>query len=91
LAAGEVEQVAALLHNDLQPAALSLQPTLRRTLSAGVDAGALAGIVSGSGPTCAFLCADEEAAVRVAAELAGRGVAKSVRTAHGPVPGCRIV
>ncbi len=91
LAAGDVERTAELLHNDLQPAALSLQPGLRRTLSAGVDAGALSGIVSGSGPTCAFLCADEESAVGVAAELAGRGVARSVRTAYGPVPGARII
>ncbi|QKT06486.1 4-(cytidine 5'-diphospho)-2-C-methyl-D-erythritol kinase [Gordonia sp. X0973] len=90
LAAGDVEEVAGLLHNDLQPAALSLQPVLRRTLRAGTDAGALAGIVSGSGPTCAFLCADEESTVRVAAELAGAGVAKSVRTAHGPVAGARL-
>ncbi|MFT4201258.1 4-(cytidine 5'-diphospho)-2-C-methyl-D-erythritol kinase [Gordonia sp. (in: high G+C Gram-positive bacteria)] len=91
LAGGDVDEVAGLLHNDLQPAALSLQPVLRRTLRAGTDAGALAGIVSGSGPTCAFLCADAESTVRVAAELAGRGVAKSVRTAHGPVAGARIV
>lgn len=87
LAAGDPHRVAPLLHNDLQPAALSLQPTLRRTLRAGIDAGALGGIVSGSGPTCAFLCADETAAVNVAAELSGAGVAKAVRTAHGPVPG----
>ncbi|MFW0791258.1 4-(cytidine 5'-diphospho)-2-C-methyl-D-erythritol kinase [Gordonia sp. CPCC 205333] len=91
LAAGEPARVAALLHNDLQPAALSLQPTLRRTLRAGVDAGALNGIVSGSGPTCAFLCADEAAAVNVAAELSGAGVAKAVRIATGPVPGARVV
>ncbi len=91
LASGDVARVAGQLHNDLQPAALSLQPVLRRTLRAGTDAGALAGIVSGSGPTCAFLCADEESAVRVAAELAGAGVAKSVGTAHGPVPGARFV
>ena len=51
LAAGDPRAVAPLLHNDLQPAALSLQPTLRRTLRAGVDSGALNGIVSGSGPT----------------------------------------
>lgn len=91
LAAGRVEDVAAHLHNDLQPAALSLQPTLRRTLRAGADAGALGGIVSGSGPTCAFLCADAEAAVAVAAELSGAGVARSVRTATGPVAGARRV
>ncbi|MDL9938215.1 4-(cytidine 5'-diphospho)-2-C-methyl-D-erythritol kinase [Gordonia sp. ABSL1-1] len=91
LASGDPEAVAPLLHNDLQPAALSLQPTLRRTLRAGIDAGALNGIVSGSGPTCAFLCADETEAVNVAAELSGAGVTRSVRTASGPVPGTRII
>ncbi|WP_439032153.1 4-(cytidine 5'-diphospho)-2-C-methyl-D-erythritol kinase [Gordonia terrae] len=91
LASGDPHAVAPLLHNDLQPAALSLQPTLRRTLRAGVDAGALGGIVSGSGPTCAFLCADETSAVNVAAELSGAGVARSVRTAHGPAPGARVL
>ncbi|MEO9330456.1 4-(cytidine 5'-diphospho)-2-C-methyl-D-erythritol kinase [Gordonia aurantiaca] len=91
LASGDPRAVAPLLHNDLQPAALSLQPALRRTLRAGVDAGALNGIVSGSGPTCAFLCADEESAVSVAAELSGAGVARSVRTASGPAPGTRVL
>lgn len=91
LASGSPRAVAPLLHNDLQPAALSLQPTLRRTLRAGVDAGALKGIVSGSGPTCAFLCADEQSAVNVAAELSGAGVARVVRTASGPAPGTRIL
>ena len=52
---------------------------------------ALAGIVSGSGPTCAFLCSDEASAIRVAAELAGVGVCRGVRVAHGPVPGARVV
>lgn len=91
LAGGDPKVIAPLLHNDMQPAALSLQPTLRRTLRAGTDAGALGGIVSGSGPTCAFLCASEAAAVDVAAELAGSGVARSVRTAVGPVPGARLL
>lgn len=91
LAAGDAAALAPLLGNDLQAAALSLAPALRRTLRAGVAAGALAGIVSGSGPTCAFLCADADAAVRVGAELAGAGVCRTVRVAHGPVPGARIV
>ncbi len=91
MASGDVHAVAPLLHNDLQPAALSLQPMLRRTLRAGTEAGALAGIVSGSGPTCAFLCADADAAVGVAAELSGSGVAKAVRTASGPVAGARLI
>ncbi|TQF73988.1 4-(cytidine 5'-diphospho)-2-C-methyl-D-erythritol kinase [Rhodococcus spelaei] len=91
LASGDPHALAPLLGNDLQPAALSLAPALRRTLRAGTDAGALAGIVSGSGPTCAFLCADAEAAVAVGAELAGAGVCRTVRIAHGPVPGARII
>ncbi|MFE7719632.1 4-(cytidine 5'-diphospho)-2-C-methyl-D-erythritol kinase [Nocardia rhizosphaerihabitans] len=91
LAAGDPHTLAPLLGNDLQAAALSLKPELRRTLRAGVGAGALAGLVSGSGPTCAFLCDTEEAAIAVAAELAGAGVCRSVRTASGPVPGARVL
>jgi 4-diphosphocytidyl-2-C-methyl-D-erythritol kinase len=72
-------------------AGVSLRPNLRRTLRAGVDAGALAGLICGSGPTCAFLCADADTAVRVAAELAGAGVCRTVRAAHGPVPGARVI
>jgi len=91
LAGGDPRQLALSLGNDLQAAAVSMLPELRRTLRAGVDGGALAGIVSGSGPTCAFLCADADAAVDVATELAGRGVCRTVRLAHGPVPGAKIV
>ena len=91
LSAGDPYGLAPLLGNDLQPAALSLEPNLRRTLRAGTEAGALAGIVSGSGPTCAFLCASAEAAVEVSAELAGAGVCRTVRVASGPVHGARVV
>ncbi|RSM42044.1 4-(cytidine 5'-diphospho)-2-C-methyl-D-erythritol kinase [Amycolatopsis balhimycina DSM 5908] len=91
LASGDPRQLALLLGNDLQAAAVSLRPELRRTLRAGVNAGALAGTVSGSGPTCAFLCEDAQSAVEVAAELSGAGVCRTVRVAHGPVPGARVV
>lgn len=91
LASGDPRQLGLLLGNDLQAAAVSLRPSLRRTLRAGVDAGALAGIVSGSGPTCAFLCVDGDSAVEVAAELSGAGVCRTVRVAHGPVHGARVV
>lgn len=91
LAAGDAAELAPLLGNDLQPAALSLYPALRRTLRAGTEAGALAGIVSGSGPTCAFLCASADSAIDVSAELAGAGVCRTVRVASGPVPGARVV
>ena len=91
LSAGDPRMLAPLLGNDLQPAALSLQPNLRRTLRAGVEAGALAGIVSGSGPTCAFMCASAEAAVEVGSELAGAGVCRTVWVATGPVHGARVL
>ncbi|CAA0132300.1 4-diphosphocytidyl-2-C-methyl-D-erythritol kinase [Mycolicibacterium vanbaalenii] len=91
LASGDPAQLAPLLGNDLQPAALSLDASLRRTLRAGVEAGALAGVVSGSGPTCAFLCGSAGAAVDVGTELAGAGVCRTVRVASGPVQGARVV
>lgn len=91
LSGGDPHELAPLLGNDLQPAALSLEPNLRRTLRAGTEAGALAGIVSGSGPTCAFLCASAESAVGVGSELAGAGVCRTVRVASGPVHGARVI
>ena len=91
LASGDPAAVAAMLGNDLQPAAISLQPGLRRTLRAGLAAGALGGVVSGSGPTVALLCADAESAGGVAAELAGSGTCRTVRIASGPAPGARVV
>jgi 4-diphosphocytidyl-2-C-methyl-D-erythritol kinase len=91
LASGDPAALAPLLGNDLQPASLSLNPGLRRTLRAGVEAGALAGIVSGSGPTCAFLCPSSTSAVDIGVELAGAGVCRTVRVASGPVQGARVV
>jgi 4-diphosphocytidyl-2-C-methyl-D-erythritol kinase len=91
LAAGDPEQLAPLLGNELQAAAVSKDPGLRRVLRAGVEAGALAGIVSGSGPTCTFLCRSAPAAVDVGTELSGAGVCRTVRVASGPVHGARVV
>ncbi|GIJ25863.1 4-diphosphocytidyl-2-C-methyl-D-erythritol kinase [Micromonospora qiuiae] len=82
--------LATTLGNDLQDAALAMRPALAATLKAGEAAGALAGIVSGSGPTCVFLTADAADAERVAAELEAAEVCRQARTAHGPVPGARI-
>ncbi|MDP9116178.1 MAG: 4-(cytidine 5'-diphospho)-2-C-methyl-D-erythritol kinase [Actinomycetota bacterium] len=91
LRAGDPHRLGPTLANDLQPAALALAPTLRRTLAAGMDLGAIASIVSGSGPTCAFLCADSEAATRLAAALAAEGVCRTTRVATGPAPGARVM
>lgn len=91
LAAGDPERLAPLLGNELQAAAVSMDPALRRVLRAGVEAGALAGIVSGSGPTCTFLCSSAPAAVDVGTQLSGAGVCRTVRVASGPVHGARVV
>lgn len=85
------EVLAAALGNDLAVAAVNLRPALRTVLSAGMAAGALAGLVSGSGPTCVFLARDAADAAAVAGRLEGMGVCRAVRTAHGPVPGARVL
>ncbi|MFC7732052.1 4-(cytidine 5'-diphospho)-2-C-methyl-D-erythritol kinase [Actinomadura keratinilytica] len=91
LASGDAKELGAALHNDLQPAALSLKPELRRTLDAGLELGALGALVSGSGPTCAFLAETGAHAADLAAALAEKGVAASLLCAHGPVPGATVV
>jgi 4-diphosphocytidyl-2-C-methyl-D-erythritol kinase len=91
LAKGDADALADAVSNDLQPAALSLFPELADTLAAGSDAGALATLVSGSGPTTAFLARDAEAAEKVAEALRTSGTCRSVRTAAGPVPGATVV
>jgi 4-diphosphocytidyl-2-C-methyl-D-erythritol kinase len=83
--------LAGALANDLQAPALALRPELGRALRAATEAGALGALVSGSGPTVAALAAGEQAAVRLAAELAGAGRFRTVRAVHGPVPGARLV
>ncbi|QQM41446.1 4-(cytidine 5'-diphospho)-2-C-methyl-D-erythritol kinase [Streptomyces liliifuscus] len=91
LAKGDATALAAVLSNDLQAAALSLRPSLARTLAAGTDAGALAALVSGSGPTTAFLVRDAEAAVKVADALVVSGTCRAARVAAGPVPGAVVL
>jgi 4-diphosphocytidyl-2-C-methyl-D-erythritol kinase len=84
------EVLGAALGNDLQPAALALRPELADVLKAGHQAGAVAGIVSGSGPTCVFLATDAAHAGRVAAELNAAAVCREAVTARGPMPGARV-
>ncbi|WP_435131336.1 4-(cytidine 5'-diphospho)-2-C-methyl-D-erythritol kinase [Actinacidiphila sp. bgisy144] len=86
LAAGDPHALARVLVNDLQDAALSLRPALADTIAAGRGAGALAGIVSGSGPTVAFLAADEAGAVKIADALG-----TSARIAAAPAPGATVL
>jgi 4-diphosphocytidyl-2-C-methyl-D-erythritol kinase len=87
---GESGGLADTLANDLQPAALSLHPELGDVLAAGAESGALAGIVCGSGPTCAFLCAHPDAAVELADELEATDVCRATRIATAPAHGARV-
>ncbi|WP_345621050.1 4-(cytidine 5'-diphospho)-2-C-methyl-D-erythritol kinase [Streptomyces ziwulingensis] len=87
LAKGDAAALAVAVSNDLQPAALSLFPELADTLAAGRAAGALTGLVSGSGPTTAFLAADANAAAEIAAVLRASGTCASARVAEAPAAG----
>jgi 4-diphosphocytidyl-2-C-methyl-D-erythritol kinase len=91
LRSGDPAEVGPLLSNDLQPAAVSLRPDLRRTLNAGTEHGALGAIISGSGPTCAFLAANAAQARELAVALTGAGVCRSVLRVKGPAPGASVV
>jgi 4-diphosphocytidyl-2-C-methyl-D-erythritol kinase len=91
LRAGDPVALGAALVNDLQPAAFDLQPRLARAVSAGLELGAVGAIVSGSGPTIAFLARSESAAVELAVALSAEGLCRSVRRATGPAPGARSV
>ena len=83
--------LAAALGNDLQPAALSLRPSLAGVLEAGLSAGALTGLVSGSGPTCVFLASDAGHAATIADGLEKAEVCRTVLVAQGPVVGARVI
>ncbi|WP_328926089.1 4-(cytidine 5'-diphospho)-2-C-methyl-D-erythritol kinase [Streptomyces sp. NBC_00190] len=91
LASGDPDALAPVLANDLQRAALSLRPQLAGTLAAGTEAGALAALVSGSGPTTAFLVRDPESAEKVAAALEASGTCRTTRVASSPSPGATVL
>ena len=91
LRSGDAARVGQRLSNDLQPAAVSLFPPLRKTLTAGLELGALGALVAGSGPTCVFLAASAERALELAVSLSGAGVCRSVARASGPAPGAAVV
>jgi len=91
LRSGDASRVGPRLSNDLQPAAVSLFPALRKTLTAGLELGALGALVAGSGPTCVFLAANAERALELAVSLSGAGVCRSVARVSGPAPGAAVV
>jgi 4-diphosphocytidyl-2-C-methyl-D-erythritol kinase len=90
LADPDSRALAAALGNDLEDAAVDLRPELGELLEAGERAGALRGLISGSGPTCVFLCTDRGSADRVRAALVDDGHPR-VLVALGPVTGTHVV
>ncbi len=91
LRAGDASGLGKALSNDLQSAACSLRPALRLVLDVGNDYGALGCIVSGSGPTVAFLVEDEEKALDLTVALSASGVVAGVVRATGPTHGARKI
>lgn len=91
LRSGDARAVGAAMSNDLQAAACSLKPALRLVLDVGTEYGALASMVSGSGPTVAFLVEDEERALDLTVALSSSGVVGQVVRASGPVHGARVI
>ena len=91
LLAADASGVGAALVNDLQLAACSLRPALRLVLDVGQEYGAFGAIVSGSGPTVAFLVADQDSGLDLAVALTSSGVVGSVVQAYGPVAGAKVI
>jgi 4-diphosphocytidyl-2-C-methyl-D-erythritol kinase len=90
LADSDNRRLASMLLNDLEAAAIDLRPELGELIEAGERAGALRGIISGSGPTCLFLCSDRGSADRVRLSLIDAGHTR-VLVALGPVSGTHVV
>ena len=89
LRAGDPHMLAETLYNDLQAPAIHLEPSLAAVLELGEENGALAGIVSGSGPTVAFLAADLDSALEL--HIALSAARHMVVRATGPVHGARVI
>lgn len=91
LASHDLDVIREAMCNDLTRAAVRLYPGILTTLEDGLDHGGVASIVSGSGPTVAFLCADADDAVDLAVGLSTFPEVRAVHRAHGPVPGARVL
>jgi 4-diphosphocytidyl-2-C-methyl-D-erythritol kinase len=84
----DIERLGASLANDLQAPALRLRPELADALALGLANSAHGAILSGSGPSCLFLCEGRAHAMQVAGGVQELG---PVSFALGPVPGARVV
>jgi 4-diphosphocytidyl-2-C-methyl-D-erythritol kinase len=81
--------LAELMHNDLEEAALSLRPDLRIKITTALQHGALRAMVSGSGPTVLALASSEAAAMQIARAMNELGY-NAIAT-QGPALATRLV
>jgi 4-diphosphocytidyl-2-C-methyl-D-erythritol kinase len=88
---GDAVALGRVVANDLQAPAIRLRPALGPLLEAGRELGALGSLVSGSGPTCAFLARDKTHQADLASALEAGGLCRAVRLANGPVSGARVL
>ena len=91
LSGGDAIGLGKALVNDLQPAAISLRPALKMAIGAGIECKAIGAIVSGSGPTVAFLAVDEESAIDLAVALSSTGAVTKINRAGSPVHGPKVI
>jgi 4-diphosphocytidyl-2-C-methyl-D-erythritol kinase len=86
---GNPERLAPLLINDLQAPALQLLPELETTLAIGRELGALAAMISGSGPTCVLLARNQEHQQLLVGAMTDRGYHAIAATS--PARGAHLV
>ncbi len=86
---GNPFEIAELLHNDLEEAAISLRPDLKIKMTTALQHGAIRVMVSGSGPTILALAASEVAAMQIARSLNELGY-NAIATS-GPAIGTQLV
>jgi 4-diphosphocytidyl-2-C-methyl-D-erythritol kinase len=91
LVTGDPKALAAEMYTDLQATALRLRPQLGRLLDFGVEQGALRGLISGTGPSCAFLVASADEARRLQGRLETFEGCTRALTVYGPVGGIEVV
>jgi len=80
VAGASSQELVQLMTNDLEQAAVSEAPAVKDLLLAVTEAGALASMVSGSGPTVWGVCESADHAQAVASTLVDRGVSARATT-----------
>lgn len=87
---GDASQLALMMHNDFQPALVSLLPEHNDWLTAGMDEGALAVQTIDQGPSLLFLAANLSAATELADRFEQRMEISAVAE-YGPVAGAHLI